>query len=46
MQRFESLRDSTYGVTYSQTYLAQGRYGEALASTGAEPDLVNPRRRR
>ena len=42
MQRFESLRDSIYGVTYSQTYLAQGRYGEALASTGAEPDLVNP----
>ena len=42
MRRFESLRDSIYGVTYSQTYLAQGRYGEALASTGAEPDLVNP----
>jgi tetratricopeptide (TPR) repeat protein len=44
MKRFESLRDSIYGVTYSQTYLAQGRYGEALASTGAEPDLVNPAR--
>ncbi len=42
MRRFESLRDSIYGVTYSQSYLAQGRYGEALASTGAEPDLVNP----
>jgi tetratricopeptide (TPR) repeat protein len=42
MRRFESLRDSIYGVTYSQTYLAQGRYGEALTSTGAEPDLVNP----
>ena len=42
MQRFERLRDSPYGVTYAQTYLAQGRYGEAIASTGAEPELVNP----
>lgn len=42
MQRFESLRDSAYGVTYSQTYLGQGRHAEALASTGAEPELVNP----
>ncbi|MGH9310601.1 MAG: FG-GAP-like repeat-containing protein [Vicinamibacterales bacterium] len=41
MQRFEALRDSAYGVTYAQTYLAQGRYGEAIASTGAEPDLVD-----
>jgi tetratricopeptide (TPR) repeat protein len=41
MQRFEKLRDSAYGVTYSQAYLGQGRYGEAIASTGAEPDLVN-----
>ena len=42
MQRFEALRDSAYGVTYSQLYLSQGRYGEAIASTGDEPDLVNP----
>jgi tetratricopeptide (TPR) repeat protein len=42
MQRFERLRDSVYGVTYAQTYLAQGRYGEAIASTGAEPELVDP----
>jgi tetratricopeptide (TPR) repeat protein len=42
MQRFEKLRDSPYGVTYAQTYLAQGRYAEAIASTGAEPELVNP----
>jgi Tfp pilus assembly protein PilF len=41
MQRFETLRDSVYGVTYSQVYLGQGRYGEAIASTGAEPELVN-----
>lgn len=43
MQRFERLRDSAYGVTYAQTYLSQGRYGEALASTGAEPGLVDPK---
>jgi tetratricopeptide (TPR) repeat protein len=42
MDQFEALRDSAYGVTYSQLYLGQGRYGEALASTGAEPDLVDP----
>jgi tetratricopeptide (TPR) repeat protein len=42
MERFEALRDSAYGVTYSQLYLGQGRHGEALASTGAEPDLVDP----
>ena len=41
MKRFEALRDSAYGVTYAQSYLEQGRYGEAVASTGAEPDLVN-----
>ena len=42
MQRFEALRDSAYGVTYAQTYLAQGKYAEAIASTGAEPELVDP----
>ncbi len=42
MQRFETLRDSPYGVTYAQTYLSQGRYAEAVASSGAEPDLVDP----
>jgi tetratricopeptide (TPR) repeat protein len=41
MQRFETLRDSAYGVTYSQAYLGQGHYGEAIASTGLEPDLVD-----
>ena len=41
MERFQTLRDSAYGNTYAQTYLAQGKYAEALASTGAEPDLVN-----
>jgi tetratricopeptide (TPR) repeat protein len=41
MERFQSLRDSAYAVTYAQVYLEQGRYGEALASTGAEADLVD-----
>jgi Flp pilus assembly protein TadD len=40
MQRFETLREAPYAVTYSQTYLEQGRYGEAIVSTGAEADLV------
>jgi tetratricopeptide (TPR) repeat protein len=43
LQRFEALRNSAYGTTYSETYLEQGRYAEALASTGAEPELVDPR---
>ena len=42
MQRFETLRDAPYAVTYAQTYLSQGKYGEAIASTGAEPDVVDP----
>jgi tetratricopeptide (TPR) repeat protein len=41
MQRFEALRGTPYARTYSQTYLEQGQYAEALASTGAEPDLVD-----
>jgi tetratricopeptide (TPR) repeat protein len=41
MQKFETLRDSPYGVTFAQTYLAQGRYGEAVASTGEEAELVD-----
>lgn len=42
MQRFQALRDSAYGVTYAQVYLQQGRYAEAVASTGLEPDLIDP----
>jgi Flp pilus assembly protein TadD len=43
MQRFQALRESGYATTLSQTYLEQGKYAEALASTGAEPELVDPR---
>jgi tetratricopeptide (TPR) repeat protein len=41
MARFQKLRDSAYATTYSQNYLEQGRYAEAIASTGAEPELVD-----
>src|SRR5262249_44024965 len=41
MAKFQTLRDSPYAVTYAQTYLQQGRYGEAISSSGAEPDLVD-----
>ena len=41
MAHFERLSASSYATTYSQTYLEQGRYAEAIASTGAEPALVN-----
>ncbi len=42
MERFQTLRDSAYGVTYAQGYLQQGRYAEAIVSTGAETELVDP----
>ena len=41
MERFQRLRESGYATTFSQNYLEQGRYAEAIASTGAEPDLVS-----
>jgi Flp pilus assembly protein TadD len=41
MRQFEQLRAAPYAVTYSQAYLEQGRYAEALASTGTEADLVD-----
>jgi tetratricopeptide (TPR) repeat protein len=42
MQRFQSLRQTNYGTALGQNYMEQGRYSEAIASTGAEPDLVDP----
>lgn len=42
--RFQTLRESGYGTTYSNTYLEQGRYAEAILSTGAEADLVSHER--
>jgi Flp pilus assembly protein TadD len=42
LERFQTLKDSGYGTVLGQTYPDQGRYGEALLSTGAEPDRVDP----
>lgn len=41
MARFIELRKSGYGTTLSQAYLEQGRYAEAITSTGLEPELVD-----
>lgn len=41
MARFQVLRDAPYAVTYAAAYLQQGRYAEAIVSTGAEPQLVD-----
>ena len=41
LERSQALRTTGYGVTFGTTYLEQGRYAEAIASTGAEPDLVD-----
>ena len=43
MQRFQDLRASGAATVIGQNYLEQGRYAEAVASTGAEPDLVDRR---
>jgi tetratricopeptide (TPR) repeat protein len=40
MARFQRLRDSPYKTALSSNYLEQGRYAEALPSTGAEPEAV------
>ena len=39
--RFTELRQRGSATTIGQNYLEQGRYAEAIASTGAEPDLVD-----
>ncbi len=40
MARFQALRDNPSSITYSSTYLEQGRYAEAVVSTGLEAELV------
>jgi tetratricopeptide (TPR) repeat protein len=42
LTRAQSLRNVSYAVTFGTGYLEQGRYAEAIASTGAEPELVDP----
>jgi tetratricopeptide (TPR) repeat protein len=41
IQKFQELRQRGTGTTIGQNYLEQGRYSEAIASTGAEPELVD-----
>ena len=41
MTRFQDLRQSGAATTIGQNYLEQGRYAEAVASTGAESELVD-----
>ena len=41
--QFQELRQRGTGTTLGTNYLEQGRYAEAIASTGAEPDLVDKR---
>ena len=38
MERFRTLKESGYATLLANNYPEQGRYAEALASTGAEPD--------
>lgn len=40
-ERFKQLRERGSATTLGQNYLEQGRYAEAIASTGAEPELVD-----
>ena len=41
MTRFQSLRQSGAATSIGQNYLEQGRYAEAIVSTGAESELVD-----
>src|SRR5215213_8888153 len=41
--QFQELRQRGSGTTLGTNYLEQGRYAEAIASTGAEPELVDKR---
>jgi len=43
IQRFQELRERGSGTTLGTNYLEQGRYAEAVTSTGAEPGLVDKR---
>jgi Tfp pilus assembly protein PilF len=41
LQRAQDLRRASYAVTFGTGYLEQGRYAEAIASTGTEPELIS-----
>ncbi|HEV2762266.1 MAG TPA: FG-GAP-like repeat-containing protein, partial [Pyrinomonadaceae bacterium] len=40
IQKFQELRQSGAATTVGNSYLEQGRYAEAVTTTGAEPELV------
>ena len=41
LKQFQELRDRGSGTSLGTTYLEQGRYAQAISSTGAEPELVD-----
>ncbi|MBA3256473.1 MAG: tetratricopeptide repeat protein, partial [Pyrinomonadaceae bacterium] len=41
IQRFQRFRQSGAGRSLGTNYLEQGRYAEAIVSTGAEPELLD-----
>ncbi|MCD9184908.1 MAG: FG-GAP-like repeat-containing protein [Pyrinomonadaceae bacterium] len=41
LKKFQTLRDTSAGVNISLNYLEQGRYSEAISSTGAEEELID-----
>ena len=41
LEQAQALRATGYAVTFGTGYLEAGRYAEAIASTGAEPELVD-----
>jgi tetratricopeptide (TPR) repeat protein len=43
MGRFQKLREAGYATSLTQNYPMQGRYAEALVSTGRERTLADPR---
>jgi tetratricopeptide (TPR) repeat protein len=43
MERFQELRENPARTSFGKLYLEQGRYAQAVASTGAEGELVDRR---
>ncbi len=41
LERSQTLRSTGYAAAFGTGYLEQGRYAEGIASTGAEPELVD-----
>jgi tetratricopeptide (TPR) repeat protein len=43
MKHFQAIRANPSHTSFGKIYLEQGRYAEAVVSTGAESELVDPR---